>query len=115
TFGTSVDPALVREAIRLMNQAEASGCLREGVLAYAFKSLHNIDGAQVKNALEAYNRYVAGKPYRLDVFWYLKRLSGTIGYTYNYTGAASETRIWTNTKFITGPKMLAAHYAHELS
>lgn len=118
-IGSSVDKAFAQKAIGYLNKAISSGCVKEKIIPHAFLSLKNIDGLQVKNNLEAYDRYVKGAPYALDVRWYYKRLSSTIGYTYNYLDGASsgktETKIWSNTKYLDTEKDYASHLAHELS
>lgn len=114
-IGPSVDKEFAQKALDLLNLAYTSGCLRESFLSHSFKSLKNIDGEQVKTPEEAYKRLIAGAPYALDLKWYYKRFSKTVGYTYNYDGKESETRIWSNTKFIKTPEGYASHLMHELS
>lgn len=120
-LGPSVNQAFVEKTVALINDAYRSGCLEQLVKAHKFLSLHNIDGPQVRNTTEAWERFTRNAPYTLDLNWYYKRFTNTIGYTYNYasdTGGApgvSETRIWTNTKYITTPHELAKHYVHETS
>lgn len=119
SLGSNVEDAYVQKAVAYINKAYSDGCIEKGFASYKFKSLHNIDGKQVKTAKEAYDRYVANAPYGLDVRWYSKRLTSTVGYTYNYYDGASsgdsETRIFTNMRRIASEKDLADHYAHELS
>lgn len=110
------------EAMCWLNRAYATGCLEKKVLAHDFKSLHGVVAPALKKTqkAEAYQRFVAGAPYALDIRWYSKRFTSTIGYTYNWksdTGGphVSETRIWTNWRNIGGPKDYAHHLAHELS
>lgn len=113
--GPSVDEAFAQKAINEMNRVYANGCMEKEFLNHEFKSLKNIDGAQVKTKAEAWARYRGGAPYKLDLHWYKKAFSNVVGYTYNYNGKASETRIWSHTKFIYSVKEYANHLFHELS
>jgi hypothetical protein len=117
--GSSQEPKLAQGAIALMNDAVASGCLRSKTLAHkGFKSFNSVFEDSPKTALEAYNKYVAGAPYALDLRKYYTWRK-VYGYTYNFKGddwdSGTETRIWTNTRYVWDTKAYAAHLAHELS
>lgn len=114
-IGPSVNVEFAKKALNVLNAIYSNGCLEREFMSFKFKSLKNVDGAPVKSNAEAFGRLVQNAPYALDVRWYLKRLSKTIGYTYNYNGSKSETRIWSNTKYIYTPEGYAAHLLHELS
>jgi len=125
-FGEGASPTLKpggidyewgKKALGAMNEAHKSGCLKAKVLSHTFKSLHSVvEPTLAKTQVEeAYARFVKNAPYALDANWYSTR-AGVIGYTYNYRGTESETRIWTNTKMDwTNPLEYSAHLAHELS
>lgn len=119
-LGTSVDLAFAKKALGRMNEQYQNGCLKRKIESHKFVSLKNIDGAQVKNSQEVYARYTANAPHSLDLRWYKSSLSKVIGYTYNYksdtnSGSGSETKIWSNTKYIYAVDDYAAHLSHELS
>jgi len=118
-LGPNVDRVFAQKALDYLNRAYASGCLQREFLKYRFVSLNNIDGKRVESRQEAYNRYVAGAPYRLDLRWYKQSLSKTIGYTYVYKdgedSGPTETRIYSNTKFMVTPEDYGNHLGHELS
>lgn len=113
--GPNVDRKFALKAIKYLNDAFASGCVKDKIIWNDFKSLKNIDGKQVKNNLEAYIRLTEKAPHSLDLRWYSKRFTKVIGYTYAYNGKNSETRIWSNTRKMTTEKDLASHFAHETS
>ena len=119
-LGPSVKKAYAQTAIDKLNKVVANGCFREQFLKHTFKSLKNIDGPQVKTRLEAYDRLIKGAPYALDLRWFYKGWpSNGVGYTYVYKNSkksqGSETRIWSNTRYMTSTDRYAAHLAHELS
>lgn len=130
-IGPNVNQAKAEAAIAIMNKYAANGCLHEKFLKRNITSLHNVEGPQVKTKEEAYQRYMAGAPYKLDLRWYSKRFSKTIGYTYNWLDGMdlekcynkptpvcpTETKIYSNTNIIGdySPGDYAAHLTHELS
>lgn len=113
--GPNVDRVFANKAIKYLNDAFASGCVKDKIIWNDFKSLKNIDGKQVKGNLEAYIRLTDKAPHALDLRWYSKRFTKVIGYTYNYNGKKSETRIWSNTRKMSDEKSYASHLAHEIS
>lgn len=119
-IGTSVDKEFAGDAFALMNAAYSNGCLKAGIEAHKFKSLNTVFEVSPKTNVEAAGEYLGGVPYALNVRWYYKGWpSDTIGYTYNFKNddwnGVSETRIWSNTRFMSTEKVYAAHLAHELS
>jgi len=116
--GSNVDRNFAQGALDELNRVVASGCVRTEFTKGSVTSLHNIDGKQVQTKIEAYERFVAGAPYALDLRWYSK-FGKTVGYTYTYKDAAekgpSETRIYSNTRMMGTKQDHAAHLAHELS
>lgn len=129
--GSNVDKIKAQRAIDIMNKFVNNGCLLEKFLARSVTSLKNVEGPQVKNKREAYNRFIAGAPYDLDLRWYSKWGSNVIGYTYNWIDGydadkcynkekpvcKSETKIYSNTNIISGYSSgdYAAHLIHEIS
>jgi len=100
-LGSSVDLPLVKAGIAEINRIFLNGCLERKFVARKFVSLHNIDGKQVQTNKEAFDRYIAGRPYALDVRWYVgNRFSNVVGYTYNYKdgydSGPTETKIFSN-------------------
>lgn len=120
-LGSSVDRAYAAQALALMNRAYVNGCLRSSIEHHnGFKSFNTVFDVSPKTAKVAADEYLGGAPYALDLRWYYKWTSKVIGYTYNFRdddwNGKSETRIWSNTKYIgNDPKPYAAHLAHELS
>lgn len=118
-LGTSVDVGFAQKTLTLMNTAYQNGCLRTRIEAHRFVSLNTVFDVSPKTQKAAADEYLAGAPYALDLRWYYKS-SKVVGYTYNFRdddwNGASETRIWSNTRFIgDDPAYYAAHLAHELS
>ncbi len=118
-LGSDVSKIFAQKALDFINRAYASGCLKKEFLSHSFISLNNVAGKRVETREEAYNRYVAGAPYRLDLRWYTKRSSKTVGYTYVYKdgkdSGPTETRIYSNTKYMASAADYASHLGHELS
>lgn len=118
-LGPNVNRAFAQKALDYINVAYASGCLQKEFLKYQFVSLNNIDGKRVQSKQEAYNRYVANAPYNLDLRWYSSKLSKTVGYTYVYKdgedSGPTETKIYSNTKYMASAADYAMHLVHELS
>lgn len=119
-LGPSVRGDFAARALALMNRAYANGCLRSGIEHHNFSSLNTVFEVSPITPARAAEEYLKHAPYALDLRWYYKWTSKVIGYTYNFRDdnwdAGSETRIWSNTKYIgTDPKPYAAHLAHELS
>lgn len=119
-LGPSVDLAFAARTLSLMNEAYRNGCLPAGIDAHRFISLNSVFTPGVKTSVDARKEYLAGAPYKLDLRWYYKGWpSDTVGYTYNFRNddwdAGSETRIWSNTRFMGTEKTYAAHLAHELA
>jgi hypothetical protein len=111
---------LTLKGLENLNKVVANGCLEKKVLSYKFKTLERDPEPSIKTSKEAWELYTKNAPYELDIRFYYKRASKTVGYTYfykdNVKSLGSETRIWSNTKFISGdPKDAAAHWGHELS
>ncbi len=118
--GATVNVATVKSALALMNATYANGCLRAGIENHRFVSLNSVFTPGVSTSAQAAKTYLEGAPYAINPRWYYKGWpSKVIGYTYNYRdddwNGPSETRIWSNTRFITSAEMLASHYSHELS
>lgn len=129
--GSNVDKIKAQRAIDIMNKFVNNGCLLEKFMARSVTSLKNVEGHQVKNKTEAYNRFLAGAPYDLDIRFYTKKFSKVIGYTYNWLDGydadkcynketpvcKSETKIYSNTNIVYNYSSgdLAAHWTHELS
>lgn len=121
---SGIDKAFAQPAIDLMNKCYQSGKLRTLWLTHKFVSFNSVFEKSPHTNEEAYNAYVAGKPYALNLRWYYTR-SSIIGYTYNFyddsdaswASGKSETRIYSNHNAVAywGPKDVAAHWAHELS
>lgn len=80
---SGIEKSFAQPGIDLLNEVYSSGCLKEKFLSHSFASLKNIEGAQVKTRAEAYERFIAGRPYALNLRWYSVRGS-VIGYTYNW-------------------------------
>jgi hypothetical protein len=120
-LGPSVKVDFAVRALKLMNTAFENRCLEAGIKAHRFLSLNSVLTPGVGTSDDASKEYLGGAPYALALRWYYKAWpTKTIGYTYNYLNddwesGKSETRIWSNTRFITNEKMYAAHLAHELS
>lgn len=124
-YGKSVDKAYAMEAVALLNKAHSSGCIERKVLTHNFKSLHTVFSKDPQTRAEAYAKYTANIPHRVDLRWYYQPNSKTIGYTYNFDNIAldgkTETKIFTNTINLrtTGQsrnvKFYASHLAHEIS
>jgi hypothetical protein len=126
-----VDRVFAQKAVDIMNRHVASGCLKEKFQKRSVTSLHNVEGVQVKTKEEAYNKFLANAPYKLDLRWYKKSFSNVIGYTYNWLDGMdadrcynksspqcpTETKIYSNTNIISGYSAgdYAAHLIHELS
>lgn len=118
-IGTSVDVAFAKRAIKLMNDAVQSGCVKRKVWTHEFKSFNSVFTPGVETASEAYQTLIRGMPYALDLHWYYKGWpSKVIGYTYNFKNddwnGESETRIWSNTRFMGDERQYASHLTHEL-
>lgn len=126
---SGIEKSFAQPALDLMNQVYKSGCLKSKFLEWKFKSLKNVEPPQVANASEVYDRFIAGRPYALNLRWY-KTYGSTVGYTYNWkdgldaqrcydkAGACpTETKIFSNSRTVSyySPKDRAAHWAHELS
>lgn len=118
---SSIEKSFAQPAIDLMNKAFKSGCLKKKWLDHKFTSFNCVFDKCPKTNIEAYNAYVKGAPYALNLRWY-SSLKGVVGYTYNFSDddwdrAKSETRIWSNSRIVGSysPKYRAAHWAHELS
>lgn len=117
--GSTWEKKQAREAIATMDETVSSGCLKTKALMHdGFRSFNTVFEVSPKTALAAYNEFVAGAPYRLTVRTYYTR-SKVYGYTYNFRdddwNGASETRVWTNTRYSWTADELAAHWFHEKS
>lgn len=118
-LGTSVDIAFAERTLKLMNDAVASGCVKRKVWTHDFQSFNSVFTPGVTTAAEAYRTLIAGSPYALDLRWYYKGWpSKVIGYTYNFKdddwNGKSETRIWSNTRFMGDERQYGSHLMHEL-
>lgn len=119
-IGPSVNVAFANRALDLMNQAIESGCVKRKSWGHPFESFNSVFTPGVTSTSEAYRTYLAGAPYALDLRWYYKGWpSKVVGYTYNFRdddwNGKSETRIWSNTRFMGSEREYASHLAHELS
>lgn len=111
---------VTNDALNLMNKAYISGCLEKKILAHTFKTHERDLKPKLSSSKEVWETLKKNAPYALNIRFYYKKFGSTVGYTYfyydNVPGAPSETRIWSNTKFIGwDAKDAAAHWMHELS
>lgn len=126
---SGIEKSFAMAGIDLLNQAFKSGCIKKKFETWNFKSVKNIEMPLVQNKAEAYERFIAGRPYALNLRWY-STLKGVVGYTFNWLdgidyqkcynaagGCKSETKIYSNSRIVKyyTPKDRAAHWAHELS
>lgn len=118
---SSIEKSFAQPALDLMNKAYQSGCLKSKWLAHKITSFNCVFDKCPKSNLEAYETYVKGAPYALNLRWY-STFKGVVGYTYNFSNddwdaGKSETRIFSNSRIVGYylPKDTAAHWAHELS
>ena len=116
-YGVSVNHSFTDQAVGYLNAIYANGCIHRSVLGHVFKSLNSIIRPIAQGSRQAYERYTAGLPHKIDIRWYTMAESNTLGYTYNFRGntGETETRIFSNTKYHSSPKAYAGHLAHEIS
>ncbi len=120
---STIEKSFAELPLALMNKCYQTGKLKELWLKHKFVSFNCVFDKCPKTNLDAYNEYVKGAPYALNLRWYTSRpFSSVVGYTYNYydnnqKGGKSETRIWSNTRVVKYYTAVdtAAHWAHELS
>lgn len=121
---STIEKSFAEPAITLMNQCYQSGKLKELWLSHKFVSFNTVFDVSPHTNLDAWNAYIAGAPYALNLNWYRtgSPFSNVLGYTYNFynndwNSDKSETRIWSNSRIVSGysAKDVASHWAHELS
>lgn len=112
---------LALEAVRKLNLAFTSGCVKEEVLKHVFLTRESDILPTPKNSEEVYARLIKGAPHKIEPRWYYKKFGSTVGYTYFWydnigPSAGTEYRIWTNTKkCCDNSDDLASHWGHETS